>query len=227
MFIAKLVASVLANLLIFGASLFLAAGTWDWWRAWVLIGAVFAGTLGSIAGLARVRRDLLEERMKAPIQKGQPLADKIVTLLLLATFLGLLVFTALDVFRFHVLGQPGALVASVGLVMMIAGWWLAYLAMRENAFAASVIRHQEERHQIVVDTGLYGTLRHPMYAGGALVIFGIPLWLESYLGVLIAAAVVALLVARIYLEEQFLRRELAGYEAYAGKVRYRLIPHLW
>ncbi|HUJ50221.1 MAG TPA: isoprenylcysteine carboxylmethyltransferase family protein [Bryobacteraceae bacterium] len=227
MFIVKLIASVLLNVLIFGVPLFLPAGTLDWWRAWVIVSLSFVGATGAIASLAREHRGVLEERMKSPIQRGQPFADKILVLLLLITFLGILVVSSLDVFRFHLMSKPAPLVSSLGLALTMAGWWIAYLALRENAFAALVVKRQEERGQIVIDTGVYAVVRHPMYAGGSLLLIGIPLWLESYAGALIACLAVATLVVRISLEERFLRRELAGYQAYASRVRYRLIPLVW
>jgi len=227
MFVLKLIASVLLNVLIFAVPLFLPAGTLDWWRAWVIVGISFIGATGAIASLAREHRGILEERMKPPIQKDQPLADKLVVLMLLITFLGILIVSSLDVFRFHLLRKPGTLVSSLGLAMTLVGWWIAYLALRENAFAALVVKHQEERGQIVVDTGVYAVVRHPMYAGGSLLLIGFPLWLESYAGALVACLAVATLVARIFLEERFLRRELPGYDAYASRVRYRLIPFVW
>ena len=158
---------------------------------------------------------------------GQPLADKIVLMLFLASFYGLIVFIPMDVFRLHLMGSPGLLVSSLGLFLFLAGWGIVFLALRENTFAAPVVRLQEERKQRVVDTGVYGVVRHPMYAGGILFIVGIPLWLESYAGVLLALVPIGTLVLRIRLEEQFLRRELKGYDAYTKRVRYRLVPFLW
>jgi protein-S-isoprenylcysteine O-methyltransferase Ste14 len=85
---------------------------------------------------------------------------------LLAGFYGVLLLIPPDVFRLHLLGKPGMLVSSLGLALFIAGWMLMTLAMKENAFAALVVRHQEERQQRVIDTGVYHLVRHPMYAGG-------------------------------------------------------------
>jgi protein-S-isoprenylcysteine O-methyltransferase Ste14 len=161
------------------------------------------------------------------MQKGQPLADKIIVVLYLAAFSGLVIFIPLDVFRFHLMGKPGTLVSSLGLALLIAGWWIAYLGLRANAFAALVVKHQEERQQTVIDTGVYSIVRHPMYAGGALLAVGIPLWLESYPAALLASVPIATVALRIVFEERFLKRELKGYDAYTQRVRYRLIPFLW
>ncbi|HEY6287987.1 MAG TPA: isoprenylcysteine carboxylmethyltransferase family protein [Nitrospiraceae bacterium] len=227
MSIFKLIGGVVVNTAIFGGLLFLPAGTLDWWRAWVLFGVVFVGTVASTVSLFRVNKGLLEERFKPPIQKGQPLADKIVVVLLIAAFVGLIVFIPLDVFRFHLVAKPGTLVSSLGLVLSVVGWWIMTLALRENAFAAPVVKHQEDRQQTVIDSGVYGVVRHPMYAGAVLLLVGMPLWLESYAAAMLASFPIGTLAVRILVEEQFLRRELAGYDAYTERVRYRLIPSVW
>lgn len=193
----------------------------------MLIGIIFSGSVASAAWLFPRHRDLLIERMKSPIQKGQPLADKIVLILFLASFYGMILFIPLDVFRFRLMAVPGILISSLGLFLFLAGWWIVFLALRENAFAAPVVKLQKEREQRVVDTGVYGVVRHPLYAGGILFITGIPLWLESYAGVMLSLFPVGILVLRILIEERFLRRQLTGYEAYLKRVRYRLIPFLW
>jgi protein-S-isoprenylcysteine O-methyltransferase Ste14 len=161
------------------------------------------------------------------VQKGQPLADKILVSLLLAAFFGLMIFIRLDVLRLHLLPKPGPAASALGLVLFIVGWCLMTLALRENAFAAPVVKYQEERQHKVIDTGVYSHVRHPMYSGAMLLIFGMPLWLESYAGVIFAALPVATLVVRITIEERFLKRELNGYEDYTKRVRYRLIPFVW
>jgi protein-S-isoprenylcysteine O-methyltransferase Ste14 len=227
MSVSKLIVGVIFNVAIFGVLLFLPAGTLDWWRAWVFLGLVFVGSVASTVSLYRLNQDLLKERFKSPIQKGQPLADKIVVILLITSFAGLLVFIPLDVFRFHLMRRPGTLVSSSGLVLFVAGWWIMTLALMENPFAAPVVKHQQERGQRVIESAVYGVVRHPMYAGAVLLMVGMPLWLESYPAAMLASVPVATLVLRILVEEQFLKRELAGYDAYTKRVRYRLIPFLW
>jgi protein-S-isoprenylcysteine O-methyltransferase Ste14 len=227
MFILKSIASIIFNVAIFAVLLFLPAATLDWWRAWLFIGVVFIGMVGGVVSLSRDHEGALKERLKPPIQKGQPLADKIIVVLFLAAFYGLVIFIPLDVFRFHLMGKPGTLVSSLGLALAIAGGWTAYLALRENAFAALAVKHQEERQHTVIDTGVYSIVRHPLYAGDALMMVGIPLWLESYPAALLASVPIATVALRILFEERFLRRELKGYDAYTQRVRYRLIPFLW
>jgi protein-S-isoprenylcysteine O-methyltransferase Ste14 len=227
MSIFTLIGGVLLNMAIFGGLLFVPAGTLDWWRAWVFLGVVFVGAVASTVSIFRVNKDLLAERFKLPVQQGQPLADKIVVALLIAGFVSVIVCIPLDVFQWHLMATPGTLVSSLGLVLFVVGWWIMTLALRENAFAAPVVKYQEDRQHTVIESGVYGVVRHPMYAGAVPLLIGMPLWLESYAVALLASIPIGTLVVRILVEEQFLRRELAGYNAYTERVRYRLIPFVW
>lgn len=228
MLILKLIVGNVMQMLILGGLLFLPAGTLDWWRAWFLIGIFTAGSAASTFGLFPEHKDLLLERLKSPVQKGQPLTDKIILVIFIISFYGLIVFIPLDVFRFHLMARPAIIVSSLGLLFFLVGWRIVYLALKENSFAAPVVKLQEERHQKVIDTGVYGVVRHPMYAGGILFIAGIPLWLESYAATLLAIIPIGAIVLRILLvEEKFLKQELKGYGTYMKRVRYRLIPFLW
>ena len=212
---------------LFAFLLFVPAGTFDWWRAWVLLGVLLVMRGWGTASVYRVNRDLLVERTKLPVQRGQPLADRVLLLSFMATFAGLVAFCALDVWRLHLAGKPPVLVSAAGLLLFAAGWGIATHALRDNAFAAAVVRHQAEREHVVIDRGVYGVVRHPMYAALAPMVVGMGLWLESWAGTLLAVVPIAILVARIHLEEAFLRRELEGYDAYARRVRWRLIPGVW
>lgn len=223
----KAASNIIVSTAWIAALLFLPAGTWRWWRAWVIVAATFFGVLGMVVSLWNTRSGLLEERFKPAIQKGQPLPDRILLLSFLAFWFGLIAFTSADVFQLHLMNKPGPLVSSFGLFLVALGSWIQYRAFRDNAFAALVVRHQAERNQTVSDTGVYSVVRHPMYGGGVILMVGTPLWLESYAGALLAAVPAATLVLRILLEERFLKRELTGYDAYTQKVRYRLIPFVW
>jgi protein-S-isoprenylcysteine O-methyltransferase Ste14 len=226
MFVLKLGYSLLMQLAIFGLLLFGPAGTLAWPRAWFFIGCTLVGTVATMLYL-RPDEGLINERLKAPIQKGQPLSDKVVTSLLLVTFAGLIIFIPLDVFRLRMIGEPGTLVSLLGLVLVAAGWWLAMLALHENAFAAPVVKYQKDRHQRVIDSGVYSVVRHPMYAGFVPFIVGTCLWLGSYAAALLAIVPIGVITVRILIEEKFLRQKLEGYCAYTQRTRYRLIPFVW
>ena len=223
----KPAAGVAINVAIFAALLFLPTRNLDWWRAWVLLGVIFVSAVASTVILRRTSPALLEERFKSPVQAGQPRTDKIVVSLLIAAFVVEVAFIPIDVFRLHVMPKPGPLVSAAGLVLFIVGWWIMTQALRANPFAAPAVKHQQARHQVTVDGGLYGVVRHPMYAGAVLFFVGMPLWLESPAATVLAVVPVFLIVLRITVEERFLRRELPDYEAYTRRVRYRLIPLVW
>src|SRR5712692_4958455 len=141
----KLIGGVFLNVAIFGVLLFLPAGTLQWWRAWVFLGVVSIAATAAMFGIFRDNPELLAERYKAPIQKGQPLADKIIVLLFIAGFIAVIVLIPLDVFRLHLMGEPGPVVSLLGLLLFVAGWWIVALGFKANTFAALVVRHQEDR----------------------------------------------------------------------------------
>jgi protein-S-isoprenylcysteine O-methyltransferase Ste14 len=205
----------------------LPAGTLDWPRAWIFVAVVLVACAWSTAVVYRASPGLLRERFKPPVQKGQPLADKILVSLLLVAFFGLMIFhpsrrSPTPSFAQTRAGRLGSRPRAFHrrLVHHDAG------AARERV-RAPVVKYQEERGQKVIDTGVYSHVRHPMYSGAVLLMIGMPLWLESDAGVIFALLPVAILAVRILIEEAFLTRELAGYEDYTKRVRWRLIPFVW
>jgi protein-S-isoprenylcysteine O-methyltransferase Ste14 len=226
MFGLKLIYGVVMQAALFAILLFVPARTLAWPRAWVFIGGVAIATAATMLYL-RNDQGLINERLKGPLQRGQPLMDKLVLNLFLVTFCAVIVLIPLDVFYFHLMAGPGMLMSLLGLGLIACGWWLIAVALHENSFAAGVVKYQEERHQRVIDSGVYSKVRHPMYAGGVPFILGTCLWLGSYAAAMLAIVPIALIAVRIQIEERFLRQELDGYKAYTERTRYRLIPFLW
>src|SRR4029434_1897594 len=227
MSIPKLVVGVLFNVAFYAFLLFVPAGTSHWWRAWVFLAVTVVVMTVTIFSIFPDSADLFSQRAKGIIQKGQPLWDRVLVILLVVSYVGQIVFIPLDVFRFHLEPKPSGLVSFLGLALYVAGWWIITLAMKVNPFAVPVVRLQEERHQRVIDTGVYAVVRHPMYTGFVAMVVGPALWLGSYIAALLAIIPIAVLAVRSVFEEQFLKRELRGYDAYTKKVRYRLIPFVW
>jgi protein-S-isoprenylcysteine O-methyltransferase Ste14 len=223
----KVIAGVVFNVAFYALLLFVPAGTLHWWRAWVFLAVAVAVMAGAVFSILPGNADLFSQRAKGVIQKGQPLWDKVLVILLVVSYVGQIVFIPLDVFRFHLLAKPGGLVSFLGLALYVTGWWIITLAMKVNPFAVPVVRLQEERHQRVIDSGVYAVVRHPMYAGFVPMVVGPALWLESYVAALLAIIPIWVLAVRSLFEERFLKRELKGYDAYTEKVRYRLIPFIW
>jgi protein-S-isoprenylcysteine O-methyltransferase Ste14 len=225
--IPKVIAGVVFNVALYALLLFVPAGTLHWWRAWVFLAVTVVVMALAVFSILPDNADLFSQRAKGIIQKGQPLWDRVLVILLVVSYVGQIVFTPLDVFRFHLLPKPSGLVSFFGLALYVAGWWIMTLAMTVNPFAVPVVRLQEERQQRVIDTGVYAVVRHPMYTGFVPMVVGPALWLQSYVAALLAIVPIAVLATRSVFEERFLKRELRGYEAYAKKVRYRLIPFVW
>jgi protein-S-isoprenylcysteine O-methyltransferase Ste14 len=225
--IPKVIAGVAFNVVLYALLLFVPAGTLHWWRAWVFLAVTVAVMAAASFSILPDNSDLFSQRAKGVIQKGQPLWDRVLAILLVVSYAGQIVFISLDVFRFHLVPKPGGLVSFLGLALYVAGWWIMTLAMKVNPFAVPVVRLQEERHQRVIDTGVYAVVRHPMYTGFVPMVVGPALWLQSYVAALLAIVPITVLATRSVFEERFLKRELKGYEAYTKKVRYRLIPFVW
>lgn len=204
------------------------AGTFAWWRAWVLLAVLLSvRTLGAFV-VARINPMLVRERAALPMHRHQPPMDRLLLLSVLATgFLGLPALAGADVFRWHLLPSPASVVSAFGLALFTSGWVLKQCALRANAFATTVVRLQAERGHAVADTGVYAIVRHPFYAADPLILIGLGLWLESYFAAACAVIPIALMVLRLQVEERFLRRELPGYQDYTLRVPHRLIPGVW
>jgi protein-S-isoprenylcysteine O-methyltransferase Ste14 len=217
-----------ADTVVVATVLFVVAGTLVWPQAWILLAVLLiVRTLSAIA-LFRVNPTLLRDRALVLIHRDQPWSDKVLLFAFMTTaFIGVPAVAALDVFHWHVLPGPPVLLASFGLVLFTSGWIIKAMALRENAFAVTVVRAQAERGHTVVDTGVYNIVRHPMYAGSPFVLVGLSLWLGSYTAALYASLPLGLLIVRIGLEERFLQRELPGYPAYMKRVQHRLLPGIW
>lgn len=213
--------------MLYSALLFGGAGTLHWRTGWALIGTLLVVRgLGSLRLLA-LQPELIAERAKGPVQEGQPLADRVLLGGFMASFAALVAFAGADVWHLRLLDALPWWSRPIGWVAFVAGWWITYRALRENAFAVTVVRVQDERGHRVVSTGPYAIVRHPMYAGLVPVMVGMGLWLHSTATAVAALIPTAFLVARIVLEERMLRARLPGYEAYTREVRWRLVPGIW
>jgi protein-S-isoprenylcysteine O-methyltransferase Ste14 len=213
-------------LVIIAILLFVPAGTMHWTGGWIFFieTAVTSIVLGT--WLAKHDPELLKERMRSPIQKEQSIQDQIVTGLLLLFFFGWFVFMALDAVRFKWSSVPAWLQVP-GALGVLAACYVGYLTLRENTFAALVVKVQKERAQTVISTGPYRYVRHPMYAGMLFYLIGAPLLLGSWWGLLWGCGLLGLFAMRLLIEERTLREGLEGYNEYASRVRYRLVPGVW
>ena len=214
----------LVFLLVFmGVILFVSAGTVDYWRAWVYL-ADFGLCVILITGyLMRYDQKLLASRVSAgPVAETQRFQQVIQSLASLF-FIVLYVVSGLDV-RFHWSTVP-SVISVIGDVLVALGFLIVFLVFRENSFTSAIIEVSAE--QKVVTTGPYRFIRHPMYAGAALLLICTPLALGSWVALPFPLPLIVVVVLRAIDEEKYLRANLQGYDAYAKNVRYRLIPYIW
>ncbi len=211
---------------VMAALLFGAAGTLRWAAAWVYLGIFFGAS--ALIALMLARRDpgLLAERLKSPLQRTQPLWDKIWIVALEVAWAGWHALMGLDSVRFRWSVMPSWL-AWIGGAGLLAALWIMYRTARENTFLAPVVRIQRERGQYVISTGPYAVVRHPYYAGSLILFVSTAFLLGSWYGLAAVAVMSGGLVFRIIMEERELRRSLDGYADYTRRVRYRVIPFVW
>ena len=208
------------GLLLVGLLIFLPAGTLSYPNGWLLIALLFGPML--IAGFVMLVKNpnFLAKRLDA---KEKQRAQKGVVALSGLMFIAGFVLAGLD-FRFGWSKMPTWVIVTAAALFLFA--YLLYAeVMRENAYLSRTIRVEEG--QKLVDTGLYGIVRHPMYMATVLLFLMIPLVLGSWYALIAFAFYPAIIIVRLKDEEALLTRELPGYEAYKQKVKHRIIPFVW
>jgi protein-S-isoprenylcysteine O-methyltransferase Ste14 len=223
---AKVAFAMFAEAIVFALLLFGAAGTVYWPACWAFLALVFGPAAVLTAITARRDPALLAERMKVRFQQRQPLWDRIFLVVIGVLFLAWLVSMGLDARRYQWSHVPDWL-RGIGAAAMLASWWICARVFDANTFLAPVVKIQAERGQTVISTGPYAIVRHPFYVGAILLLASSALLLGSWIGVAGAGAIAIGIAIRIPGEEHELRRHLAGYNDYAARVRYRLIPFIW
>ena len=210
----------IAGLLLVGLLLFLPAGTFAFWQAWLLIGILFIPMF--LAGLVMMKRspELLQKRLNV---KEEQREQRLVILLSGIMFLAAFIVAGLN-HRFSWIILP-AWVSYAAAAIFLLAYALYAEVLRENVYLSRTVEVQE--NQKVIDTGLYGIVRHPMYLCTILLFLSMPLVLGSLISFVIMMAYIPIIAGRIRNEEQVLENGLEGYRDYKNRVRYKVIPYLW
>lgn len=214
------IGKVLLGMVLLAALLFGPAGTFAFWKAWLLLGILFIPMV--IAGFVMMVKnpELLKKRLNIKEkEKDQQMVVKLSGLMFVAGF----VLAGLS-HRFGWLLLPDWL-SFAGAALFLAAYGLYAEVLRENAYLSRTVEVQE--NQKAIDTGLYGIVRHPMYAATLVLFLSMALVLGSGLCFVVFLAYPLIIVKRIRNEEKVLTEGLEGYREYCGKVRYRLIPFVW
>ncbi len=210
----------LLGVIIVGTLIFLPAGSLSFYQGWLLMGTLFIPMFISGIVLMIKNPELLKSRLIA--KEKQPEQDWVVK------FSGLMFIAGFIVaglgYRFNWYMLPGCVVISATIVFLI-GYIFYAEVLRENTYLSRTIEVQE--NQKVIDTGLYGIIRHPMYVATLILFLSMPLILGSIYSFAIFMAYPFIIANRIINEEKFLEKELVGYAQYKKKVKYRLIPFIW
>ena len=209
-----------AGLLLVGVLLFIPAGSVKYWQAWLLICILFIPMF--IAGLIMMKTspELLRKRLNAREEEGE---QKEVVLFSGLMFLAAFVLAGFN-WRFGWIPLPKA-VSYIAAVVFLLAYALYAQVLRENEYLSRTIEVQE--NQRVIDTGLYGVVRHPMYMSTVFLFLSMPLVLGSLISFVIMLAYIPIIAKRIRNEEKVLEEGLKGYREYKNKVRYKVIPFIW
>ena len=209
-----------SGMLLVGLLLFPAAGSFAYWQAWIFMSVLFIPMF--IAGLIlmKINPALLRKRLNA---KEEQLEQKEVVLFSGIMFISSFIIAGLN-FRFEWLVLP-AWVTIIGTVIFLLAYVLYAEVLRENEYLSRTIEVQEG--QKVVDTGLYGIVRHPMYMATIVLFLSMPIILGSIISFVIMLVYIPIIAKRIRNEEQVLEEGLDGYKQYKERVKYRIIPFVW
>lgn len=210
----------IAGLVFVGLMVFLPAGSMTYFNGWLFMALLFIPMLLLGIVLFIKSPELLAKRLNSKEKESE---QKQVVSLSLVVFIVGFILSALD-YRFGWSKLPMWLVI-VGAVVLLISYGLYAEVMRENAYLSRTVEIQEE--QKVIDTGLYGIVRHPMYFATTLLFLSFPIVLGSWVGFIVFLLLPLLLVKRIKNEEKILEEGLKGYKEYKEKVRYRLFPFIW
>jgi protein-S-isoprenylcysteine O-methyltransferase Ste14 len=208
---------------VLGVLLLAPAWTLDYWQAWVYL-FVFAASAALITTyLWKNDPKLLERRINAGPRAENEKNQRLIQVLASFVFIGTMILPSLD-HRFSWSAVPLTVVVA-GDLLVALGFLLVFLVFKENTFTAATIAVAPD--QKVVSTGPYAVVRHPMYSGALVLLFGTPLALGSWWGLLMFIPMVFTLLWRTREEERFLLENLSGYKEYCQMVRYRLVPFVW
>jgi protein-S-isoprenylcysteine O-methyltransferase Ste14 len=216
----KALARFIPGLIIISAILFISAGSIKFWNAWLFIGVLFIPMLFVVIYLVIRDPELLYKRLNANEKEK---TQKKVVLLTSIIFLSGFILSGLD-YRFHWSAVPLLLVI-LSAIFVLTGYILFFMVMRQNSYASRVVEIQEK--QRVIDTGLYGIVRHPMYFAAIIMFLFMPLLLGSFYSLIPMLIFPFQMSMRIKNEEEILEKGLDGYIEYKNKVRYKVIPYLW
>lgn len=210
----------LAGFIVIGLLIFLPAGTFSFFNGWLFMIILFVPMFLAVIVMMFKNPNLLKSRLNAKEkQREQNVVVKLSGIMFLFGF----IVAGID-FRFNWFTLPKGVVIGSTIVFLIA--YILYAeVLRENTYLSRNIEVQE--NQKVIDTGLYGIVRHPMYSATLLLFLSMPLVLGSIYSFLIFLAYPLIIAKRIKEEEKFLEEELEGYQEYKQKVKYRLIPFIW
>ncbi len=219
----KAISGLLRLFVLLAALLFLPAWNLDYWQAWIFLAIFFVSVFSITIYLMRKDPKLLERRINSGPAAEKEKNQKIIQFLAAIAFLTVIVVPAID-HRFKWSTVPLYAVA-IGDILVALGLIIIFFVFKKNTYTSAII--EVSPGQIVISTGPYALVRHPMYIGALVMLSGVPLALGSWWGLFTIIPITLVIVWRLLDEEKYLLRNLAGYPEYQHTVKYRLLPFIW
>ncbi|MFX1570137.1 MAG: methyltransferase family protein [Promethearchaeota archaeon] len=201
------------------------SGKWNWLNAWIYLGISVISQTANVLLSIKKNPGMLNERGKI-VKEGTKTFDKVFVTLTMPIILISMAIIALDAVVFRWSFMPEYFLI-IGIFISFPGFILGVWVMMTNPYFELTVRIQEDRHHIVINSGPYKIIRHPGYASEIILLFSTPMMLGSWWGYIPIGVMILGFIVRTALEDNTLRNELSGYEEYAKRTRYRLVPHIW
>ena len=219
----KSIAGMLNFFIVMALCLFLPAMTFQFWQAWLYLFCVLISVLYITIYLLRQDSALLQRRLRVGMFSEPRLYQRIIQTFSSLLFIFTYLISGFD-HRFHWSSVPPFLVIPADVVVLV-GFYVVYRVFMANSYTSSVIEISEE--QLVITTGPYAHVRHPLYSGALLMMLATPIALGSWWGLIAIPPLILVVILRLLDEEGFLRESLPGYEEYCRIISWRLIPRVW
>jgi len=223
----QIIISTLATILVFLAITMVLGGDWHWIEGWIFVIWISVMVIILLSYLYFKDPALLNERAQAPGSKNQKPWDKYLLIFFYICTLVWSIIMPLDAKRFSWSPIFPIWIKIIGGLILLPALYFLIMPTIENTYLSALVRIQDDRKQQVISTGVYSFVRHPLYFGYILMMFGAPLLLGSVFGIIIAIIGLMAIMLRIIGEERMLSSELEGYEEYKKKVKYHLLKYIW
>ena len=224
----KAIIGCMIQIVFFGSLLIIPSPNWNWPEAEIFLKVFFCIQIINSIIICRFKQTAMESRLRIPITKKQSFKDKVAFLILFISMVSNIILIPIDKFYLLTFSEADHRLIYSGIVFFSIGYILSTITILQNEFASTHMEVQKEKGHILIDTGPYEFIRHPLYLSFFIFLFGMSLMLGSILASIYSLSILILsFIPRIENEERELKRDLEGYNEYCKKVKFKIIPFIY